>query len=254
MTLMLLWSSTLLLLLSQFVPFVPQVAMADIAAMELQAAVSKISTAAAALSSSSAPPTKRAKLENLKAKSSSTVNDEDVTMAEQTRASMGPGDLFLLNLLYVAPDRDSALFRLATVLARIEDLSHVLVWTTGQNDTKQSLCSISVIELPRLKIKFQPQVDDDGVVRLYLRDQAGWFVSPCSELYASSEASSESAETKAKEAALSTSPLHALLASLPHALLLENRNGELQLFVPNHDVFHPKVQLCNHSHMQYFPF
>jgi hypothetical protein len=36
--------------------------------------------------------------------------------------------------------------------------------------------SISVIELPRLKLRLQPQASADGTVRLCLLDHAGWFV------------------------------------------------------------------------------
>ncbi len=83
------------------------------------------------------------------------------------------GDLMLFNLLE-APE-GSMLFRLASVLARIEDLSYVLVWTTSSSLTEEA--QISFVELPRLKLKFQPQRCADGLTRLFMTDRAGWFVS-----------------------------------------------------------------------------
>merc|ERR1712100_7714 len=80
---------------------------------------------------------------------------------------------------------NSFLYRLGTVLSRIEDLSHILVWSTTNTDNMRissqiddnNTMKISFIELPRLKIKFQPRQDNDGNIRLYLLNYAGWFVS-----------------------------------------------------------------------------
>jgi hypothetical protein len=85
----------------------------------------------------------------------------------------------LLNLLHVPID--SMLYRLATVLARIEDLAHVLVWTSSKVTDVDQDVNISKVELPRLKLSLQPKVyvDTQGneSVRLYSLDHAGLFVS-----------------------------------------------------------------------------
>ena len=103
---------------------------------------------------------------------------------DKTMAPSDAGDLLLVYLLHVPYGPDSILFRLASVLTRIEDLSHVLLWCSPSPivnsitvSTPEGEHSIQVIELPRLKVRFQPRRDLDGVVRLYLLDQAGWFVS-----------------------------------------------------------------------------
>ncbi len=68
-------------------------------------------------------------------------------------------------------EEGSALFRLCTILTRIEDASHILIWATkNAKDLTQSikakdLALISVIELPRLKLRFQPKKDLDGTIR-----------------------------------------------------------------------------------------
>ena len=44
---------------------------------------------------------------------------------------LGAGDFQLLDLLY--SERDTYLYRLGTLLSRIEDLSHVLAWSPCMN-------------------------------------------------------------------------------------------------------------------------
>ena len=66
-------------------------------------------------------------------------------------------DMVLLNLLEAA-ETDPVLHRVATVMARLEDLSHVLAWTTTDVKTDgvdATQCRLEVLELPRLKIRFQ---------------------------------------------------------------------------------------------------
>ena len=55
----------------------------------------------------------------------------------------------LLNLLD-AP-KGTFLYRLATLIVRIEDLSHVLVWSSVTDPAAQE-CPVALIELPRLKV------------------------------------------------------------------------------------------------------
>jgi hypothetical protein len=79
------------------------------------------------------------------------------------------------------------LYRLAQVLTRIEDMSHILVWTskdpntTDAEDNSSSVdwsTFISSIELPRLKMKLQPRKDSHGVLRLCALDHAGIYRCP----------------------------------------------------------------------------
>ena len=82
------------------------------------------------------------------------------------------------------------LLRLVRTLARIEDLSHVLLWATetrGGLDGAGALPlnagrdgdirALSVVELPRLRHKFVVKPDDNGIQRLWSLDHAGLFVS-----------------------------------------------------------------------------
>ena len=160
---------------------------------------------------------------------------ESIEMDEDTPASEKHVYLTLLNLLNTdAVGTNTFLHRIATALSRIEDLSHILVWSTSQadlslsrstglNDSMQidsDLCKISVIELPRLKLKFQPKKDSDNIVRLYLLDHAGWYVTD----------------------SVSNSPQFSqLLRGIDNCLVLEDQSHDLQVMVANHDVFRPRV-------------
>jgi len=102
------------------------------------------------------------------------------------------GDLALLNLLEA--EEGSALYRLGTMLSRIEDMSHILVWTTShpsqltRSVESMGLSQISVIEFPRLKVRFQPIKDmDSGIVRLHCLDHSGWYISDTVASYSEDE-------------------------------------------------------------------
>eukprot|EP01107_Rhizomastix_libera_P015447 TRINITY_DN5841_c0_g1_i1.p1 TRINITY_DN5841_c0_g1~~TRINITY_DN5841_c0_g1_i1.p1 ORF type:complete len:4156 (-),score=944.82 TRINITY_DN5841_c0_g1_i1:134-11092(-) len=133
----------------------------------------------------------------------------------------------LANLMNV--EKQSFLGRLVSVLTRIEDISHILLWVEpGAPSLSDNLgnCTILKIELPRIKISFEPQKSVDGSVRLYLLDHAGWFVSD----------------------SISRNPplpgmgsLLRLLDGISHYLLLENQSGELRVLVPNHDIYCPSI-------------
>jgi hypothetical protein len=154
-------------------------------------------------------------------------------------------DLVLLNLLDTPAHEgtESALYRLATLLSRIEDLSHVLCWTTSASAATRlrmsasssdlqaldgELCNISVIELPRLKLRLQPQrVDGGSSVRLCLLDHAGWFVSDAGEQ---------------RDSRPGMRALDELIGGIEQCLLVENDAGELAILVPNHDMYRPRVR------------
>ena len=124
----------------------------------------------------------------------------------------------MLNLLY-AP-RSSTLHSIAMTLSRIENLSHIAAWTTldkclrmhhASNDGDKfddtvlfGVASIKCIELPRLKLVFEPRDN-----RLYSVDHADLFISnDRHELITN------------------------LVAGIPHALILSNAQDEKQLLVP----------------------
>ena len=130
-------------------------------------------------------------------------------------------ELVLLDLLH-APE-GSYLASLATLIARIENLSHVLAW--ARFDDKADLrvpSSVShedlyVVALPRLKLTFQARHVGDAV-RLFSVDHADLFVT--------NDRSSETTE---------------LLAGIPHALLLSNSNGEISVLVPSVPPVRPRI-------------
>jgi hypothetical protein len=109
------------------------------------------------------------------------------------------GDLVLFDLLY-AP-ADSVLFRLASVLSRVEDLSHILVWTTAYDGAATDLTQISLIEMPRLKLRLQPHRTAAGAVRLHVADRAGWYISDMSDSHPARDL------------------LEQLIGTLPHSLV-----------------------------------
>ena len=161
-------------------------------------------------------------------KSESPVPIAQVEKTQSGSALEHAADLILLSLLPAKPG--SLLFRLANVLSRIEDISHVLVWGSPNFRSSSDIfavdnAKISSIELPRLKVRFQPKKDFDGCVRLYLLDHAGWFISDS----VSSGISPGSAF------------LNNLLKGIPFSLILENHAKEFRVMVANHDVYRPRI-------------
>ncbi|OQR84514.1 hypothetical protein ACHHYP_13291 [Achlya hypogyna] len=156
---------------------------------------------------------------------------EEQAEAKRAKTSHG-GELVLLNPLHVTSG-DSAMARVAHVLGRIEDLSHVLIWSSTlppsllhhekDADPAGSLATIALIELPRLKLRFEPRRGPDGLVHLYLVDQREWFI--CL------------APTTTFPASLQT-----LAASLPDAIVLSTSRNECRFLCANHDVYRPMVQ------------
>lgn len=140
--------------------------------------------------------------------------------------------LRLLSLL--AAPRKSRLHSVARVLSRVENLSHVLAWTDVDVDQDRSLpgnpsdgfefaapllCpALSLIELPRLKLAFSGRVDHEGSLRLYSLDHSDLFI------------------TNDRHPAV-----NAMLAGIPHSLLLANLKGEMAVLVPVLRTVRPSV-------------
>lgn len=130
--------------------------------------------------------------------------------------------LVLLNL--VDAPRDSPLYRLAEVITRIEDLSHVLAWTSSDVVFPNEQVNMSLIELPRLKLKLQPRTDENGVVRLYSLDHADLFISDFRDEL-----------------------VDRLVKAMPHSILMEDSGRELSLLIPNIPVHRPTILRCPFS-------
>lgn len=126
------------------------------------------------------------------------------------------GDMRLLNIANAR--RNSFLGRLARWVARLDNLSHVLVWSTSRGEVEDE-CEVSIVHLPRLKATFKPKVGDDGVARLYSLDHAGLFVTD-----------------------RRTESLLELMRGIPQSVVLENKHRELFLMVPNVSVHRPKIR------------
>ena len=133
--------------------------------------------------------------------------------SEVTSASdLEDEELVLLDLLH-AP-HGSFLYSLAEVFARIETLSNVLAWASF--DEKLDLSDpaaveqtdLRIVSLPRLKLTFQAR-RVGACVRLFSVDHA--------DLFLTNERSQMT---------------DALLAGIPHSLLLSNSNGEVSVLVP----------------------
>ena len=174
-----------------------------------------------------------------------------------TAAAEQASNRVLLNLL--AAPKESPLFHLASVLTRLDDLSHVLVWArrlpaTGcaaaaaaaagedggglqGDDWSGDMGRIMLIELPRLKLRFQPRpaalANGTTVTRLFSLDYSGWFVAD--DLAFDGGRANEGAASGARF-------LHELLRGVPHCVVLQNAKDDLQVLVPNHEVRRPKVR------------
>ena len=143
------------------------------------------------------------------------VVDEDGDLEEVKEEEPG---VYLVNLL--ASSSDDRLHRLVQVLTRIEDISHILVWSSSPPGAPSLV--LTKVELPRLKLSFHPRRDVySDTVRLYSSDHAGFFL------------------TDVRDDALV-----ALLAPLPYSVLLENERHELRVLAINCPMHRPKVYSC----------
>ena len=131
---------------------------------------------------------------------------------------------------FAAAPKGSTLFQLGDLFARVENLSHVLAWTktsskklvsqfqaSGLLDAATDF-SIDAIDLPRLKQKFALKRVSETETRCYSIDVSGFWIS------------SRSHPSLAK-----------LRNGLPFTLLLENTEGELQLWCPAYTSIRPSI-------------
>ena len=79
----------------------------------------------------------------------------------------------LLNAMHAPPG--SALRELADVFVRLEYLSHVLVWSETPMAGPDDVCSIDLVELPRLKLSFRVETSP---LRLCCLEHSGLTIAP----------------------------------------------------------------------------
>ena len=101
----------------------------------------------------------------------------------------------------------SALRRLSKLLLRLEDLSHILVWSASEVTREEARCTIDLLELPRLHLTFRAR-PDGGSTRLYCEQHEGFFI------------------TNRR-----SDDVMALLKGVPNSLLLEHTDGGLSVLV-----------------------
>ena len=114
--------------------------------------------------------------------------------------------------------------------SRVESMSHVLVWTAPFETSEVAFGATgaravpALVDLPRLRIRFEVSICEDGSPRLSVSDRGDIFVL-----------------SQQDEAKLSD---NTLLNGLSRCLMLSDATGNLELFVPNYPLKRPKVSIC----------
>jgi hypothetical protein len=120
----------------------------------------------------------------------------------------------LLNVLSAPPS--SLLKRVGMLLSRLDNLSHVLVWSTAEVHSPHVACSIDFIELPRVNLSFKAKdvesVDGKIEHRLYSNDHDGLYIAT---------------STEAREIG------ERLLGSISHFIVLQNADKDLFILLPS---------------------
>jgi hypothetical protein len=161
---------------------------------------------------------------------------ENVAHKTSSEARPNGDNSMLVNLLYAQPN--SLASRLAELLVRLDNLSHILVWarnTTqafvlgGENQSDiQDVGELDIVELPRLRLAFSPRLNSRQQLLLYSQEHSGWFIN----------------ESKNQ---LETDSLQRLCYGIPHYIILENASHEFALLIPATRVFRPLVPSCPFS-------
>jgi hypothetical protein len=120
----------------------------------------------------------------------------------------------LLNVLSAPPS--SLLKRVGLLLSRLDNISHVLVWSTSDVKSTHSQCSIDFIELPRVNLSFKAKdvesVEGKMEHRLYSNDYDGLYIATSSEAREIGER---------------------LLGSISHFIVLQNADKDLFILLPS---------------------
>ena len=119
----------------------------------------------------------------------------------------------LFNIL-TAP-KSSFLKRLGMLLSRLDNLSHVLIWSHSNVNSSMDESSIDLIELPRANLSFKAKrietIGGRSEHRLYSNDHAGLYI--CTS-------------TEARKIAEN------LLGSIAHFIVLQNEDNDLFVLIP----------------------
>jgi hypothetical protein len=139
----------------------------------------------------------------------------------------GSAGMLLLNLLRTTPG--TPLHCIADTLSRLDNLSHVLAWSSSDARLGEDL-DITLVELPRLKLRFEARVHGGGgggggaegaVVRLHSLDYDGLYI-----------------DDQPDEA------VAALGGSIPHSIALASALGQKSLLVPNFALERVVIRSC----------
>lgn len=119
----------------------------------------------------------------------------------------------LFNVLSAPPN--SLLKKVGMLLSRLDNLSHVLVWSKSEVRSTNESSSIDLIELPRVNLKFKAKRVEsiNGVVdhRLYSNDHDGLYIAMSSE-------------------ARKVAEKH--LGNIAHFIVLQNEDNDLFVLMP----------------------
>ncbi|KAJ9441712.1 putative nucleoredoxin 1-2 [Diplonema papillatum] len=147
--------------------------------------------------------------------SSSLSNDDGKPALPKPAMQAEDQDLLLLNLLHAR--EGSPLRSLAKLLTRMDDLSHVLVWTNNLNLKDGEPIDLTWVHLPRLKLSFKGRATAEGT-QLVSLDHAHLYVSNLrGEL-----------------------TVH-LIQGAPHSLFLQDKNGEMSVLIPAFRLARPDI-------------
>eukprot|EP00939_MAST-03C_sp_MAST-3C-sp1_P001539 g1539.t1 len=146
----------------------------------------------------------------------SKMSDEEVDPIKLVEGVRTMPSMLLMNL---AEARGGVLGRLGTLLTRLDNLSHVLVWSDSRGDVDDA-CPLSLVEIPRLRLRFRVSGS-----QIRSMDYDGWLVSD--------DGGPESVRKYAK--------------GLSQALVLENSRGEHALLVPNYTPLPIPIKSCPFS-------
>jgi hypothetical protein len=191
-------------------------------------------------------------------------DDEENDLPQHSAAAAHPltgsSDVSLVSvwrLLHLAEVASSHPLRpLLDVLTKVEDASHILVWGVDQaaaagegvaneedavrTGSASGTFLIHLIELPRLRAKFQPKPISEGThttTRLLLLDHPGWMLATDADLAPPPLQAQQLPDTGAvvKDMVDRRKGLQQLAAPFPQHMILRNVSEEFALFVPNHD-------------------
>lgn len=123
-------------------------------------------------------------------------------------------------------DEKCKMSNLTKILCRLENASHILVWSDTAGTFGEE-CGVSIVELPRLRARFRCTYEKSrAMARLESLDYDGLFVTTTYD-----------------------NDLRRISRGIPHFLVLQNALGDRFLMVPNYGVSRPKVRSCPFSTM-----